>query len=153
MLLWSNDSFEQFSSSIKSELEPHTFHTFMSCYSTVTLVNFNIFYRNILKNLIIGRMYFLSTWYLSNTIKLIISVIISFVNHLYNIKIDEIHRNCILFNKKSWHYIHNLLLYILRDFLKMSCFFTQIKLSQTIENTLKSIKIALNDINRWYYST
>ncbi len=134
-------------------MEPHTFYTFMSCYSFVSWMHFNIFYRNILKNLIIGTMYFLSTWYLSNIIKLIISVIISFVNYLYNIKIDGINPNCILFNMKSWHHVHNLLLYILRNFLKMSCFFTQIKSIQTIKNPSKSIKIASNGINGWYYST
>ncbi len=102
-----------------------------------------LFYRNSLKNLIIGTIYFLITWCLSNMIKLIIS----FVNHLYIIKIDKINVNCILFNKKPSHYIHNLLLDILRNFVKLTSFPIQRKPMKPLKNQSKSIKIALNGIN------
>ncbi len=84
-------------------------------------------------------MYFFSTWYLIYLMKWIIS----FVNHLYNNKIDEIKSNCILSTKKTSHYIYNLLFYIFWNFLKMSWFLNQIK-------TLKiDHKIKYNSIERY----
>ncbi len=67
------------------------------------------------------------------------------------LKIDEINVNYIvmvLFSKKSFYYIHNLLLDFLRNFLKTISFLIKTKSNKTITNEWKSIKIALNGINR-----
>ncbi len=100
-------------------------------------VHIFIFYRNILKNFIIGTMQFFTTWYLANINK---KMIISFVNHLYGIKMDEINVNCSFCNKKSLYYIQNILIYNLRNFVKMNCFpfqTNQVKPLKTIKKKLK----------------
>ncbi len=66
---------------------------------------------------------------------------------LHIIQIDEINVNSGFFYKKLWHYIYNLLLDILRNFMKLISFFIQIKSSKTIKNSSKSIKSASNGIN------
>ncbi len=103
------------------------------------------FDRNSLKNLIIVTMYFFITWYLSNIIKLIIA----YLNELYDIRTNKNNLNFSFFIKNIWqYYIYNLLLYMLRNFVKMCCFRIEIKSNNNIKNPSAIIKIASNGIKQ-----
>ncbi len=110
-----------------------TLHTFIH-YNYMYIFTF---YSNTLRNLIIGTMQFFITCYLDNINK---KLIISFVNHLYGIKIDKTNVHCSFSNKKSLYYIQHLFLNNLRNFVKINCFpfkKKQIKPLNTIQKQFK----------------